>query len=195
MTGLSQAELIAAAELYVLQVMLYPGAPSRRVLGVQPEADRAATRANLRLLLNWLHPDKNPSEWHAPFASRVIAAWRQIDGGLEDEQLRGRNVDRPRSWFAYRMPWIAWPSEATRKRSPRWSIKGLRIFLGAVTLICGRPRHLMMHLWDRPGAVVDGMRQRPERASRITQAQLSFPSFQFIPFSSFTCISLLLTSL
>ena len=131
MTGLSQSELIAAAELYVLQVMLYPGAPSRRVLGVQPEADRAATRANLRLLLNWLHPDKNPSEWHAPFASRVIAAWRQIDGGLEDEQLRDPNADRPRSWFAYRMPWIARPSEATRKRPPRWSIKGLRNFLGA----------------------------------------------------------------
>jgi len=130
MAGLSEAELIAAAELYVLQVMLYPGAPSRRVLGVEPEADRAAVRAHLRLLLNWLHPDKNTNAWHAPFASRVIAAWRQVDSGLEDDQPRDRDVIRPR-WFAYRMPWIAWPSEARHKRTSRWSIKGLRNFLGA----------------------------------------------------------------
>ena len=37
MTGLREAELIAAAELYVLQVMLYQGASSRRILGVPPE--------------------------------------------------------------------------------------------------------------------------------------------------------------
>jgi hypothetical protein len=130
MTGLREAELIAAVELYVLQVMLYPGAPSRRILGVPPNADRAVIRAHLRLLLTWLHPDKNSSAWHAPFARRVIAAWRQIDSGLEDEQ--------PRGWLAHRVPWIASPLEATRQRS-RWrASKGLRVFLAGVALIRGR---------------------------------------------------------
>ena len=128
MTGLREAELIAAAELYVLQVMLYQGASSRRILGVPPDADRAVTRAHLRLLLNWLHPDKNSSPWHATFASRVIAAWRQIDRGVEDEQ--------PRGWLAHRVPWIASPLKATHERSLRR--KGLRVFLAGVALIWGR---------------------------------------------------------
>ena len=97
---------------------------------VAPNADRAVIRAHLRLLLTWLHPDKNSSAWHAPFARRVIAAWRQIDSGLEDEQ--------PRGWLAHRVPWIASPLEATRQRS-RWrASKGLRVFLAGVALIWGR---------------------------------------------------------
>lgn len=138
MTDLSESELIAAAELYVLQVMLYPGAPSRRILGVQPDEDRTVIRAHLRFLLHWLHPDKNSSKWHAPFARRIIAAWRQIDSGLEDEQLPGWTAVRPRSWFAHRVPWIAWPIEATHERCSRRSIKGLRNFLVGLALTHGR---------------------------------------------------------
>ena len=89
---------------------------------------------------------RHTSAWHAPFASRVISAWRQIDSGLEDEQ--------PRGWLAHRVPWIALPLEATRQRS-RWrASKGLRVFLAGVALIWALWRP-MNGLWDRPGAVRD----------------------------------------
>ncbi|MGD1038637.1 MAG: J domain-containing protein [Roseiarcus sp.] len=138
MTGLRETELVAAAELYVLQVMLYQGASPRRILGVAPNADRAVIRAHLRDLLNWLHPDKNKSAWHAAFASRVIAAWRQVDRGLDgDERPRGLAGGEPPSARAHRVPWIALPLVASPERSARRSMKGLRIFLAGLTLFSG----------------------------------------------------------
>jgi hypothetical protein len=136
MTGLSEAELITAAELFVLQVMLCQGALSRRILGVPPDADRAMTRTHLRLLLSWLHPDKNSSPWHAPFARRVIAAWRQIDRGVEDE--RDWAAGSLPSRRAHRVPWIALPLKAADGRSPRRESKGWRVFLAGLTLIWRR---------------------------------------------------------
>jgi hypothetical protein len=138
MTGLREAELVAAAELYVLQVMLYHGASSRQILGVTPDTDRAVIRAHLRHLLNWLHPDKNTSAWHAAFASRVIAAWRQIDRGLEDREWpRGLAARGPPLARTHRVPWIALPLEAAPKRSARRGAKGLHYFFAGLTLICG----------------------------------------------------------
>jgi hypothetical protein len=151
MTGLREAELVAVAELYVLQVMLYQGASSRRILGVTPDTDRAVIRAHLRHLLNWLHPDKNTSAWHAAFASRVIAAWRQIDRGLEDhERPRGLAARGPPSARTHRVPWIALPLEVAPKRSARRAAKGLRFFFAGLTLICGV---------TVPDAVAYGVRQ------------------------------------
>jgi hypothetical protein len=149
-TGLSETELVAIAEFYVLQTMLYRGASSRRVLGVAPDADRAVVRAHMRDLLNWLHPDKNVNAWHAAFAGRVIAAWREIDRGLEDEGPRGSAAGGARSARAHRVPWIASPLGAAPERSTRRSMKGLRIFLAGLTLICGV---------TVPDAVAYGVRQ------------------------------------
>jgi hypothetical protein len=137
MTGLSATELVAVAEFYVLQAMLYRGASSRRILGVAPNADRAVVRAHMRDLLNWLHPDKNVSAWHTAFAGRVITAWRQIDRGLEDEGPRGLAAGGARSARAHRVPWIASPLQAAPGRSTRGPMKGLRIFLAGLTLISG----------------------------------------------------------
>jgi hypothetical protein len=115
LTGMSNTELIAIVELYVMRVLLYRGAPARRVLGVGSDADRTEMRRHMAYLLAWLHPDKSPGAWPIAFASRVIAAWRSIDRGREDESRPGRLPVSSRSRRSHRVPWIPLPVEATRK--------------------------------------------------------------------------------
>ena len=66
-------------------------------------------------LLAWLHPDKSPRAWPIAFATRVIAAWRSIDGVREDESPPVRPPVSSRSGRSHRMAWIPFPVEATRK--------------------------------------------------------------------------------
>ena len=135
-TGLKPAAIVMIAELYVKEVLLFAGAPSRRVLGLTASADRAEARTNLRLLLSWLHPDKNSSRWQSAFAVRVIAAWRSV----QDPQA-AHNVDELTSTFgraggSHRLPWIARPLTATARSSlrvPRPLLAGLV----ATSLACG----------------------------------------------------------
>jgi hypothetical protein len=113
-TGFHQNELVLIAESYVLKVMLFRGASSRRVLGVGSRAERNEIRQNMSYLLSWLHPDKNPSMWHIPFAIRVVAAWRSIDRGHEDGESSTRFTHDSR--LPRRLPWIALPIVGRRHR-------------------------------------------------------------------------------
>jgi len=134
MSGLGETDLVAAAEFYVLQVMLYRGASSPRILGVTADADRTEIRAHMRYLLNWLHPDKNTNAWHASFAGRVIAAWSRIDRGLEDEKPRSLATGTPRSRRSYQVSWVALPLQPAPPEVPtRRSVKQLRVFLVGLT--------------------------------------------------------------
>jgi hypothetical protein len=135
MSGLGEPDLVAVAEFYVLQVMLHRGASSPRILGVTADADRTEIRAHMRYLLNWLHPDKNTSAWHASFASRVIAAWRRIDRGLEDEKPRSLAAGTRRSGRSYRVSWVALPLQPAPEVPTRRSVKRLRVFLVGLTLV------------------------------------------------------------
>jgi hypothetical protein len=115
LTGMSDKHLIAIAELYVIKVVLYRGAPARRVLGVGSDADRAEMRKHMGYLLTWLHPDKRPGAWPIAFATRVIAAWRSIDRGREDESPPVRLPVSSRARRSHRMPWIPLPLDPRGK--------------------------------------------------------------------------------
>ena len=67
-----------AAEFYVEQVLLYPGADSYRVLGAKPDASYEELRHAMALLLRWLHPDGGRHGARAVFASRVTEAWNDL---------------------------------------------------------------------------------------------------------------------
>ena len=68
----------AVAERYIQDVMLFPGAPSPRILGVNDGEDRALARAHLKLLMKWLHPDHSDDAWRSAFAGRVVGAWKEL---------------------------------------------------------------------------------------------------------------------
>lgn len=74
----SERDIKNAAEFYIEQIMLFSGSNSYRVLGTTPKASSGELRANMALLMRWLHPDVRPSDKRAALANRVLAAWENL---------------------------------------------------------------------------------------------------------------------
>jgi hypothetical protein len=130
--GCEEGHLHAAVELYLQQVMLFPGAPAHRVMGVAAQADRGEGRRHLRLLMTWLHPDKNAAAWRSAFATRVLTAWREFSSAppvsramaRASDARPGRRPARPAARTALRgdlrLPWVARPLAHGRRRRAGW---------------------------------------------------------------------------
>jgi hypothetical protein len=117
MTRLDEDAIISIVEFYVLQVMMFRGASSRRILGVGPGAERSQIRRHMGYLMNWLHPDREASTWRVVFARRVLDSWHQIERGAEEDgpQLPSVATRTGRQlflipWIAVRPPRVAWVS-------------------------------------------------------------------------------------
>lgn len=82
-TGETEAVLRDAAEFYVLQVCFTPGIDSYRVLGANRDDSSTRIREHYRLLVRWLHPDRNSDAWQTVFLDRVNRAWRDLRGDQE----------------------------------------------------------------------------------------------------------------
>lgn len=77
-TGEARPRLAEAATFYLQQVLFAPGADHYRTLGVAAGASDEQIRQHYRLLLRWLHPDRNRDEWDAVYADRVNRAWQDL---------------------------------------------------------------------------------------------------------------------
>jgi hypothetical protein len=71
--AISDALLKSAASQYLLLICLYPGSSDVRVLGLNAGASFKLAKEHHRLLLKWLHPDRNID--NKAFAERVNQAW------------------------------------------------------------------------------------------------------------------------
>lgn len=78
LTGASEATVREAASLFVQQVLLDSDGDSYRVLGVNPDAADLRIREHHRLLLRWLHPDRNRDGWESIHVYRVNGAWQDL---------------------------------------------------------------------------------------------------------------------
>ena len=67
-----------AATFFIEQVLLSPGADSYRMLGAGPAATNAELRANMALLMKWLHPDAAQQGGLSLFAQRIATAWNDL---------------------------------------------------------------------------------------------------------------------
>jgi hypothetical protein len=106
-TRLDEDAIVSIVEFYVMQVMLFRGASSRRILGVEPDAERSQIRRHMGYLMSWLHPDKEASSWRIVFARRVLDAWRQIEGGAEEDGSQLPSVATRTGRRLFLIPWIA----------------------------------------------------------------------------------------
>jgi hypothetical protein len=111
LTRLDENAVIAVVELYVLRVMLFAGAPPRRVLGVDGGAERGQIRRHMGYLMVWLHPDKNGMPERTAFARRVLEAWRQIEMGTEVSEPGPLFEARRNRKTSFLFPWITPPPE------------------------------------------------------------------------------------
>ncbi len=74
----SQEDVRHAAEFYVQQILFSPHSNHYRVLGVDPDDAEAKIKLHYRLLVRWLHPDKNSSDWEVVFSERINRAWHAL---------------------------------------------------------------------------------------------------------------------
>lgn len=98
-TGQINRDARLKLEFYVQNILLFNGASSYRILGVNPGASRDDMRTNMRLLMLWLHPDAAGGDvWRTAFAPRVISAWREVstNGG----EGNGVSISVPPHWAA-----------------------------------------------------------------------------------------------
>jgi hypothetical protein len=70
-----------ACVFYVQQVLFHPKADAHRLLGLVPGATPADIQMHKRMLLKWLHPDRNPSKWQQALFQRVVDAARKLEDG------------------------------------------------------------------------------------------------------------------
>lgn len=75
---LSQEEVRHAAEFYAQQILFAPESDHYRILGVDPDDVEAKIKLHYRLLVRWLHPDRNTGDWEAVFSERINRAWQAL---------------------------------------------------------------------------------------------------------------------
>lgn len=68
------AHLHEACTFFVTELLFAPTADSYRVLGLRPDCAQAQIKEHHRLLLRWLHPDRDSNAWHSVHAPRINRA-------------------------------------------------------------------------------------------------------------------------
>jgi len=76
--------IMDAAVFFIEQVLLSSTIDHYRILGADPQTPREALRANMVLLLKWLHPDTGNDTSRSYYAARVTQAWNS----LKTDELR-----------------------------------------------------------------------------------------------------------
>lgn len=77
----SAAEVRAASAAFLAAALFERKADPYRTLGLTPDARPEDVRENKRLLLKWLHPDRNPDPRERAYLGRVIEAAEAIEEG------------------------------------------------------------------------------------------------------------------
>ena len=77
-TDETEADLVEAVRFYLREVLFHSGADAYRMLGLARDASAEQIKTHHRLLQQWLHPDRQTSDWDAIFAGRVNAAWNAL---------------------------------------------------------------------------------------------------------------------
>ena len=90
-SGKPVATIVSAAEFYAKEILFAPDATAYRALGCEPRATRDDLRANMVLLMRWLHPDTASGPRDSDLFERVKHAWQitQSDRGraVYDQEL------------------------------------------------------------------------------------------------------------
>lgn len=89
------AEIRAASATFLAAVLFRKTSDPYRVLGLPPEADADDVRENKRLLLKWLHPDRNPDPEAKAYLARVLAAAEAIENGKATHTAGERSTIKP----------------------------------------------------------------------------------------------------
>ncbi len=143
-TGATDTELVDAVRFYLREVLFHSGADAYRVLGLARDASAEQVKTHHRLLQQWLHPDRQTSDWDAIFAGRVNAAWSAL---RTPEQRAAYDAAHPVAttssrWSTRSAPRVAAPvplevhdaGDRWRRRAPILALFAACAVLGTIAL-------------------------------------------------------------
>jgi hypothetical protein len=76
----SPTEMREAAAFFMQQVMFQKDNDSHRILGLNSKSTAQQIKDHKRLLLKWLHPDRNQNKWERVYFQRVLHAAEKLEG-------------------------------------------------------------------------------------------------------------------
>ena len=88
--GLNPADLQQLSANYLRAVCLHSGSEPLRCLGLNDAQDLRLAKEHHRLLMKWLHPDRNAGQ--QALAERVNQAWTQLKSGRFSERVPAAKV-------------------------------------------------------------------------------------------------------
>ena len=170
LVGLDEIQLQSAATEYLLQICLYPGSSNYRVLGLNSATDRKAAKEHHRLLLKWLHPDRNPD--NQVLAGRVNQAWSAIKNNSNLSALATNAADQNSSQDLHQ------PPSAGRFPLFLWGLIGLFVLLLVVSTLPDSTIYVAESETDLPeGSISEG--SASESNDGLLEKKLNALEFSF----------------
>ena len=116
LSGKPEDTIVRASEFYVREVLLASGTTDFRALGCEPDAPREELRANMILLMRWLHPDTANGPRDDELFEKVRQAWQTMRS--DESRLAYRQALAPRISPAQTMPARAQDSTSALRSNP-----------------------------------------------------------------------------
>lgn len=101
-SGSSAPELYQAAILFLQTIVFHQSASDLRLLALNNSNSSQKLRDHKRLVLKWLHPDRNPNSWESKLFLRVQAAAKRLEKTVSESD--SENIDVVGVEFKIRHP-------------------------------------------------------------------------------------------
>ena len=124
--GVQPEELYVACAGFLRHALFHARADDYRVLGLTPGATAKQIQEHKRLLLSWLHPDRNTKRWEQPLFRRVSDAAARLQAAAASGSQADPVAPPPQPVLKKAPAAALRPAPAVRGPSRGWVIAGAR---------------------------------------------------------------------
>jgi hypothetical protein len=86
--GTEGLELFSACQFFLQTMLFYHDVDDFRVLGLKRDATPAQLKDHKRLVLKWLHPDRNRNSWENKLFNRAMDAGTRLEAALAENDVK-----------------------------------------------------------------------------------------------------------
>jgi DnaJ domain len=131
----SPTEMREAAAFFMQQILFLSNNTPHRMLGLDSNAEAQQIKDHKRLLLKWLHPDRNQNKWESVYFQRVLKAAETLEGQpITDLEPTDNNWKSKRTAQTAKIKLHAQPMRRSLRSNLRHWVKRIFIF-GVVVLL------------------------------------------------------------
>jgi hypothetical protein len=135
-----------AAVFYLQQILMHAGNDDYRQLGLKRGASLQDLKDHKRLLLKWLHPDRNRNAWENVLFQRVAAAAKRLEAAMQQGAAMPVQFTRPKSSRRRRRP-SGWRISQKRVKQPvdwRPRLRKVMLAIAAFVAVVGTAEAILL---------------------------------------------------